>query len=277
MVRLASSRRDHAVLGQPLDQVAQVERAFVAGRRRMRAAETALMDAIRFWGLNTRSHLGAGRPQRVWMVWARSASAGRFGPARRALGQHHGVALARRLEGPDRIGAEGGGDLLQAALVARRAAEQVDRHAAVLGQQRAAVGIEVLAVEHRRGGLVVVQVDLQRVDRAQPVRLADLGGGIGQDHLELAVVGRQLEPAAAGRHHLRIELDRGGAHAQRLAAELGERWPRPGPAASHGGCGTLAASTNSSQAIMRCTYSSSISKGASSFIEPWTHSVPRCR
>ena len=40
---------------------------------------------------------------------------------------------------------------------------------------------------------------------------------------------------------------------------------------------TLDGSTNSSQAIMRCTYSSSISKGASSFIEPWTHSVPRCR
>ena len=35
--------------------------------------------------------------------------------------------------------------------------------------------------------------------------------------------------------------------------------------------------TNSSQAIMRCTYSRSMSNGASRRIEPCTHSVPRCR
>ena len=40
---------------------------------------------------------------------------------------------------------------------------------------------------------------------------------------------------------------------------------------------TAVGATNNSQAIMRWTYSRSISKGSSTRIEPWTHSEPRCR
>ncbi len=49
---------------------------------------------------------------------------------------------------------------------------------------------------------------------------------VAQDHFELGVVGRQLEPEPTRRHHLRIELDRRGLDAQLLATEFGER-PRP--------------------------------------------------
>ena len=175
------------------------------------------------WALNTRSHLGAGNAQRVCMVWRALGKLGALGAAGRALCQHHRVAFARRPEGPDRLGPEGGDDLLQAPLVAGGAAEEVDRHAAIVGQQASAVAIEVLRIKNGRSRLVVVQVDLQRIDAALPLGLADFQRGIGHHHAQFGVVGRQLEPAAAGRDDLRVEFDRGGAHAQLLAAELGER------------------------------------------------------
>ena len=53
--------------------------------------------------------------------------------------------------------------------------------------------------------------------------------------------------------------------------------PAPRPSCIACRLATAAGSTNSSQAIIRCTYSSSISNGLSSSIEPWIHSVPRCR
>jgi hypothetical protein len=53
--------------------------------------------------------------------------------------------------------------------------------------------------------------------------------------------------------------------------------PAPSPSCIAWRVATWVGSTNSSQAIMRCTYSSSISYGSSSFIDPCTHSVPRCR
>jgi hypothetical protein len=40
---------------------------------------------------------------------------------------------------------------------------------------------------------------------------------------------------------------------------------------------TLAGSMNSSQPIMRCTYSNSISNGSRMRMEPWIQGVPRCR
>jgi hypothetical protein len=152
--------------------------------------------------------------------------------------------------------------LLQAALKARRAAKQVHGHAAVLGQQRAAVGIKVGAVEHRRRGLVVVQIHGQGIHGAQPHRVADFLGRVGQHHAQLGAVGRQLEPLAAHRQHLRVELDGRGAQAQFLVAELGDG-PGPQPQLHGMALGHLAGSTNSSQAIMRCTYCSSRSKGSS--------------
>jgi hypothetical protein len=79
------------------------------------AREGVLVAAFMTIGLKTRSHLGAGRPQRVWMVSACCSKPGALGQGRRALRQHHGVALARGLEGPDSLRAKGRGNLLEAA------------------------------------------------------------------------------------------------------------------------------------------------------------------
>src|SRR3990167_7250422 len=143
-------------------------------------------------------------------------------PAGRALRQHHGVALARGLEGPERILAKNARELLHALRKAGAPAEQVHRHAAALAQQCAAVGVELGAVENGGRCVVVVQIDTEPIPRAQPHRVADLLRRIGQHHPQLGAVGRQLEPRAAHGQHLRVQLDGGGAHAQLLVAELGD-------------------------------------------------------
>ena len=55
-----------------------------------------------------------------------------------------------------------------------------------------------------------------------PFGLFDLGGRIGQHHLQRAAVGRQLEPAAAHGQDLRVELNGRGLGAQLFVAELGD-------------------------------------------------------
>ena len=73
---------------------------------------------------------------------------------------------------------------------------------------------------------MVVQIDRQGVHGAQPHRVADFLGRIGQHHAQLGAIGRQLEPLATHRQHLRVEFDGRGAQAQFLVAELGDG---PGP------------------------------------------------
>ena len=70
---------------------------------------------------------------------------------------------------------------------------------------------------------MVIQIDLQRVHRAQPLFAADFLGGISQHHAQGGAVFRQAKPVAAHGQHLRVQLDGRGAHAHLLAAELGER------------------------------------------------------
>ena len=112
------------------------------GRRRLAATLMALHGQSRRTGLIMRSHFLAGRPQRLSMFSARAASSSRVGqPASRSAST---TVLPSRvgLQAQTRVGAEGRGDAAGAALEARVAAEQVDRHHAAVGQQRAAVGVE---------------------------------------------------------------------------------------------------------------------------------------
>src|SRR6478736_5719804 len=107
----------------------------ISRRRTSGPSWRAASDAVAGKALMRRSTLGFEHPQPLRRRQA-PASLDALGPvgkrgtlrtAGAGLGQHHGVALARRLEGPDRLGTEGRHDLLEAALVARRAAEEIDR------------------------------------------------------------------------------------------------------------------------------------------------------
>ena len=69
---------------------------------------------------------------------------------------------------------------------------------------------------------MVIQIDLQRIHCAPPLGILDFLCGICQHHLQLGVFCRQLEPIAAGRQYLRVELDGGGVHAQLFGAKLGQ-------------------------------------------------------
>ena len=88
-------------------------------RKSVRSVRTAL---------NTRSHLGAGRPQRCLAV--RRARSTALSGGWLALASTTVLTLARGFEGPQRVGAKGLGQAGQAALIAAGTAEQVDRQAA---------------------------------------------------------------------------------------------------------------------------------------------------
>ena len=63
---------------------------------------------------------------------------------------------------------------------------------------------------------------MQGVHLAMPMRVRGHLGGVAQHHRQALVVWAQLEPSAAGRYHLRVEFDGGGAHAQHLVAIFGQ-------------------------------------------------------
>ena len=230
-------------------------------------------------GLKTRSHL------RRRQAPASLDGFGALGKQRRASGAC-GVRCASTTVLPSRVGLKAhtasapnaAAIFCQAALVAGRAAEQVDRHArrprsAARGSRRRRPRCRAPAPRPRgRTG---------RPAAHRPCR-ASAGARISSAASASTTCSRassagSLNQPPAGRDHLRVELDRGGAA---CAAACGRTWsatPRPGPSCIAWRLATLAGSTNSSQAIMRCTYSSSISYGRVQRIEPWTHSVPRCR
>ena len=81
-------------------------------------------------------------------------------------------------------------DVREAALEPMAAAKQVHRHDADVGQQAAAIGIELGAVQHRRGRLVVIQVDMQVIDLMAPMFVRRDFTRITQDHRQPVVVGR---------------------------------------------------------------------------------------
>ena len=90
------------------------------------------------------------------------------------------------------------------------------------------MGIKVGVVQHRRGGLFVVQINMQQIDRALVFGFLDFCAGIGLDDAQPHVIARQLEPQMAGGDDLRVDLDGGGFHAQLFVAKLGQR-SRPQP------------------------------------------------
>ena len=72
------------------------------------------------------------------------------------------------------------------------------------------------------GRVVVIEVDIQHVHRADAVRVGGKGRGILVEHSEARIVLRQVEPHPAGGDHRRVELHRGRAHAQVAVAEAGD-------------------------------------------------------
>ena len=135
--------------------------------------------------------------------------------------------------------------------------------------------VELGAVEDRAGGLVVVEIDAtarrpmarRRRSRRRSVARPSRGRS------KLGDSRRQPEPLATDVDDARVELDRGDAHLQPLAAEARDRagaeaeldGMRAGPRRRR-------RATASRPSCWR-TYSSSIASGSSIRIAPWTQGV----
>ncbi|OIQ64374.1 hypothetical protein GALL_540760 [mine drainage metagenome] len=69
---------------------------------------------------------------------------------------------------------------------------------------------------------MVVQVNLQGIDRAPPFGLENFLRSIGQHHLQRGAVGRQMKALPAGQHNPGIDFNGAGFHVQLLGAKLGQ-------------------------------------------------------
>ena len=169
-----------------------------------------------------RSHFLAGSPNRDSMAAARATSTSRDGTCTPAGGDDDRVALARRAQVPHLVGAEDLRDACGAGREAGVAPEQVHAHQAAVREHAAAVRVEVHAVEHRGGGLVVVQVHLENIHGLQASRVGDPPAGIADVHRQALVVFGQAKPHARADGDRGIQLDGRGAHLEHLAAEARE-------------------------------------------------------
>ena len=88
-----------------------------------------------------------------------------------------------------------------------------------------------------------------------------------------------MKEHATRRDHGRVQLDRGGAHAQGAVAKARDRAGAQAELHRMAARATSSLSRHNIQAIMRCTYSSTITRGWRTSIAPWTQGVsPRaCR
>mmetsp|Transcript_4996 Transcript_4996/g.18197 ORF Transcript_4996/g.18197 Transcript_4996/m.18197 type:complete len:384 (+) Transcript_4996:2034-3185(+) len=133
------------------------------------------------------------------------------------------VALLGRCQAPDLVGPESTGDAQRAARKAGAAPEQVDRHQPTVGEHATAGRVKHLIVENRRGGVMVVKVHVQHIDRLQMRITGHPARRVLVDDRQPCIVPRQPEPLPAGSDHFRIDLNRRGLHPQRAVAEPCQR------------------------------------------------------
>ena len=69
---------------------------------------------------------------------------------------------------------------------------------------------------------MVIQINMQNVYLCPPVGVGGDLGRIPQHHLQTLAVGGQLEPQPASRHHLGVDFNRRGVHAQLVGTKLGQ-------------------------------------------------------
>ena len=169
-------------------------------------------------------HLRAGKPSSASISFARRLQRGERHVERRARKRKRDAVAVVHFRQRDHAAVEGFVQTLHVAHEARMIAEQIHRHHARVGQTRARRAIEADAVEHRAARGRIVDVDLQRADRAVIGAVVDEVPRVGFVHGQARVVVRQLEHRARGHHDRRVHFDRLDLRAlQEAVRELGQR------------------------------------------------------